>query len=291
MNAQTSLRPVFFLISMVLPLPAQVAHDVTRDQVRLERSNSLVTMTTGDSRPLHQAVSAICDEYGIAIDYEDPLYRSSDVVNASESYLKQYHLRLPIKLIKAHSFTAQFVESVDADRTLNDGESVLLIVLSSFNASGNPGIFHLQNESDGHLAVVGSVVGMMPSEGPTDAGILDSRVSIPNGPRNLYEMTKNVLAAVSAKSGFTVTLGSYPYTVLENTHVTDGGENIPARELLRRSLNQSGRTIRWFLLYDATLNQFVLNFQTVNRTIYDPSGKRDMIPVDVPLHVTTMPPE
>lgn len=276
----------FLCVTFQVPLShvlAQQVHSSSADRSRISRIASTVTLTTSNARPLHQAVLTLSEEYGLTIDYEDPPYKSSEISEYDEAALQKYHIRPHTKMINTHSFASQFMESFDSNRKALNGGDILDRVLSAYRSSVNPGVFHLLTENDGDFAIVGQVDGSDQEQVQKELGVLDTPISLARSTRTLKDTIDAILGEVTAKRGIAIILGSYPLDIVNKSYVKIAGDNVSARDLVRNSLNATGRAMRWFLLYDPTFNRFVLNIRPVMRATYDSAGNRHLAPVDLAL--------
>jgi hypothetical protein len=126
------------------------------DYGKIDHNAGSATVRTNDSRPLDKAVVAIRQEYGWLVDYEDPVYSGTELVDANE---KEWPLAHPDKkgYVKpaGNSFVSTYKESFDrAKSTDADRAAVLTQVLADYATSGNPGHFILQQLGPGKLCMM-----------------------------------------------------------------------------------------------------------------------------------------
>src|SRR5260221_1899134 len=119
-----------------------------------------ITVTANDARPLAQAVTALSEEFGWAIDFEDPAYYSKyDLVDDTAPQWRDAHpIARGVTVIAGGTFQTQFPETSGTGGSPAEEEHILDTVVSDYNASTNPGRFSVRNEGDGRFAVVGTYV-------------------------------------------------------------------------------------------------------------------------------------
>jgi len=228
-------------------------------------SNS-AAVTANDPRPLAQALRALSDEYGWAIDFEDPPYYSkSDLVDDTAPEWRATHQNEKgVTVISGRAFQSQFPEN-PAGLSLAEEEHVLDTVVSDYNKSGNPGRFSVVNEGDGRFAVVGTHVNDDNGLERAVSSILDTSVSVPTETRIASKMVSAVLNELSAKTQRKIVQGTMPLNVMLQSKVTVGGQNIPARALLAQTLSALEVKLYWHLYYDADTKLYVLNLLPVRK--------------------------
>src|SRR5215475_1915416 len=80
-------------------------------RVELRRSADSVTIIANGPRPLEQAVNRLSDEYGWTIDYEDPPYGPSDVVDATApQWRAQNPTAKGVVVVRSGEFQSHFRE-------------------------------------------------------------------------------------------------------------------------------------------------------------------------------------
>jgi hypothetical protein len=246
----------------------------------VERKARSATVKANSARPLAQALAAIREEYGWQIDYEDPPYASEpDLVDITNAQWRARNPGAPgVKGIAGGSFESEYDES-DNLETAAAKEKVLHKIVSDYNRSKNPGRFIVRAEGNGRFAIVGSVI----KRGSRDEAIipvLDTRVSVRLEERTAGASVSAILQAVTNQTKLKLVLGTVPTNLFLQAKVNVGGENVRARYLLRQTLDATGRTLHWRLLYDPITTKYVLNVAIATRSIEDTFGQKHSVPID-----------
>ena len=90
--------------------------------------------------------------------------------------------------------------------------------------------------------------------------ILETRVSpVPPG-RNAVEGLDALLAAVQQASGDRIVLGTIPTNLMVQSRMAENAKGDTVRDILERTLHETGRTVSWKLLFSPPDQTYVLNF-------------------------------
>jgi len=232
-------------------------------------------------RPLVETVLALSEEYGWQVDCEDPVYDpGSEIVDADDPATRALHPDRRIMIPNGGIFHAKYAEPTGSNRELSELH-VLQAVVATYNQTANPGRFFLESEPGGRIAVVGvsKGIGITP-EGKNDA-FLSTKISLPVSQRTLGDTIDAILDAATEKTKIPAQVGTGPsQRVMQGDVVTVGGNNITARELLRQSLDQTGRTWLWSMLYEPTYGKYYFNIMGVMAAVVDSNGRRHLESVD-----------
>jgi hypothetical protein len=278
--------PCAFLLSCLLcvALHAQVERPKGPFMPRgiVQHHGNSATTLADDPRPLLQAVTAVSEEYGWVVDFEDPPYESdADLVDDTAP---QWRARHPgekgFRIVAGGAFQSNYSEKPNTATSPVEERLVLNKIVSDYNASGNPGKFVVRKQSDGSYAVVGNSVKDDNGNSKSVSSVLDTPISIPSGRRDVLTTIGLILDAVSSSSGIKILAATMPMNVLIHSQVTIGGENVSARNLLLEALAGTKRTTVWQLLYDADNQTYYLNIIFAKIAQYDTSGKRTTVPID-----------
>jgi hypothetical protein len=254
----------------------QARHSRYMENAEVRRLDNSMTITANDSRSLAQAVTALSEEFGWAIDFEDPPYYSKyDLVDDTDPQWQAAHPHAKgVTVISGDTFQTQFVKTPDTETSRAEAERVLNSVVSDYNASGNPGRFSVKNEGDGRFAVVGTYVKDDNGQDRAMTPILDTPISIKAETRDANSTIELILNALTVKSRTEVALFMVPRNALVQSQVTVGGENIPARALLLQTLSAVKTKLYWRLYYDHDVNSYGFSLLPLMKATYDESGKR-----------------
>jgi hypothetical protein len=251
----------------------------------VSRNGDVATVKANDPRPLAQAIQAVSEEYGWVVDYEDPVYSDSDLIDATNPEWRASHPDAPgVKGIRGGAFQCDYDEP-SAFASIAGEAMTLEKIVSEYNRSGNSGKFILRDEGEVYLnpsfpgfksltihrfSIVGSF------------GILDTPVSIPTEKRSAQATIDLILKQLSSKSRMKVFDGGAANNLLMNSEVTVGGENVPARDLVIQTLNATQRPQYWRFLYDPGARIYALNIHTVARLVRDANGNKHLEWIDLP---------
>jgi hypothetical protein len=267
----------FLLIAFVIVLSnvyahpqdaIQVRHSKYMDHAEVRHLANLATITANDARPLAQALTALSEEYGWVVDFEDPPYYTTyDLVDDTDAKWRAAHPTAKgVTAIAGDSFQSQFSENPHAASSPAEEEHILDTVVSDYNASTNPGRFRVVNEGDGRFAIVGiSVKGDDGEDQPVNP-ILDTLISIPMDTRDAYTAIETILNALTVKSGTKVAPFIVPANALAHSQVTVGGQNIPARVLLLQTLSAAKLKLYWRLYYDHDVKMYGFSLLSLMKT-------------------------
>ena len=251
-------------------------HPRYMDHAEVRHLDNSVTVTADAPRPLADTVMALSEEYAWVIDFEDPPYYSKyDLVDDTNPKWRAAHPTAKgFTLIAGDRFQTQFPENPHAASSSAEEEHILETVVSDYNASTNPGRFSVVNEGDGRFAIVGTHVKDEQGQDQAIGPILDTPISIPEETRDAYITIETILDALTAKTHIKVSLGLVPSNALMRTQVSIGGQSVPARVLLLRTLSAVQAKLYWHLYYDHDARWYALNVAPLRQAEYDASGNR-----------------
>src|SRR5437870_928199 len=110
------------------------------------RNGDTATVKANDPRPLAQAIQAVSEEYGWVVDYEDPLYSDSEVVDAADPKWRASHPEAPmVKGIAGGAFQCDYDERAALASTPGE-EATLQKLVAEYNRTANPGKFMVRDE-------------------------------------------------------------------------------------------------------------------------------------------------
>jgi hypothetical protein len=270
----------FLILVVVTILSSQVQNDTQVRQSRyMERADvrhsaGSVAVTANDSRPLAQATTALSEEFGWTIDFEDPpFYSAHDLVDDTDAKWRSAHpTARGVTVIGGDTFHTEFPENSDSSPATE--EHVLEGVVSDYNASTNPGRFTVRNEGDGRFAIVGTHVKDDNGRDEAVTPLLDTPISIPAQARDANTTLNLILNALTVQRKVKVIPFIVPQGALSQFQVTVGGDNIPARVLLSQLLSAAKLKMYWRLYYDHDVKLYGFSLIPLMKAKYDASGKR-----------------
>jgi len=206
------------------------------------------------SRPLLQAIDALQRQYGWAVDYEDPQYLPTPAGRPSPPNRREPRSAATIE----RGFGVQFEVPADGRP---DEQSILTTVVDAYNQSEGAAQFKVVRENDRRWAVVGVGARGPNNEIVTQQPILDFRIRLVPEQRTAGATIELICQKVSAASELSVSAKGASPALHEDTALTVGGSDVPARELLLRTLASMGSNLYWCLLYDADEKSYALNIK------------------------------
>ena len=250
--------------------------------------DNTASVISNDPQPLRQAILAIREEYGWAVNYEMPEYFSHyDLVdNTAPQWRAAHPLSKGVTRAAGGQFNSVFPE------TANIGEEELLKkVISDYNSSGNPGKFELRKEGDKQYSVVGIAVKDEDGRDRTVTPLLDAPITMPSEQRTVDEAVTLLFSLLSSQTGKKVILGRYPSPEFIYHSGIAGGENVPARALLRQIFALTGRPLEWDVYYHADPDPkvYMVNVDIAKRPEIDDFGRRMLVPIDFSGHLSGPP--
>ena len=217
----------------------------------------VVHINAGGPRPLLQAIDALQDKYGWAVDYEDPQYPPSPAgVPSPPSPPNRRHAN--VSGVGESAFAVQFNAPPNGQP---DEQSVLTTVVDSYNQSGGAAEFKLLKQDDGTFAVVGTRV--PGSNNENQQPILDSPINLPTDRRTAHATIALICQTLSQQSEVPVTATSA--NVNETLRVIVGGNAVPARVLLARTLQSIGGKPYWRLIYNPDRKSYELTIANLSQ--------------------------
>jgi hypothetical protein len=223
------------------------------------------TLAVEGPRPVADAISALEQQYGVLVSYEDARYvNSGDVADVTDQVARDLDKYPPgqgprILAPRTHRLAIQY--SVDANGKPQDVPSILQAIIDAEAKVGT--VFELR-DLNGSYAVVPKrtrgLDGMLHDETP----VLDARIDLPDVDRSAAELLEAICSAVSKVTSMQVENGMVPMNFFLQTRVRRGASNDVARDVLRSSFLQiGGSRLVWSLLYDPGDKAYALNVHFV----------------------------
>jgi hypothetical protein len=277
-------RPIGFWLLLGIPYsllaqaPASLSH---MDAGVISHEATAGTLTANNPRPLMSAITAINEEYGWTVDFEDPPYRSNfDLIDDTAPQWRAEHPNAKgVTRVSGGLFKSSFPEP----STISDNaeEQVLQKLVSDYNATGNPGRFAIRKEEEGRFAVVGVARKDVTGKDEPVEVLLDTPMSMPEQRRTAKATLQAIVDALSAKTGVKVYLGTIGLSSdpLHDLELEIGGTNVPARTLLLQVINQASNSqyfrgiLIWRLLFNADDNAYALRLKPATIRDRDATGR------------------
>lgn len=224
-------------------------------QPRIEETESFLEITANAPRPLDDVLAALAQQHGWHINYEEPQFGKSEVVDdTAPSWLEQHPNGPRAYGIAGGAFHVKIpIDGYFPD----DPMQVLPPLVEAYNRSGNPGRFQLRVVSQTSFDVIPTASGAGPQTPLFDTVMsFDATEDV-----GAYPTLRRFCEELSRKTGHTVMFrgtGSPSDNRLFQSHIQQHSVNQSAREILRQMYKQVSSTDCWRLLYDPDSNQFWL---------------------------------
>jgi hypothetical protein len=261
-------------------------HPYMHDGV-IAHQHGTATVKADAPRPLQQAITAMREEYGWVVSYEDPPYQSNyDVTDMRNPKYRAAHPNTPVVLGPAgRGFQSTYPEVPDMWSSPATEEQVLEKVVSDYNKSGNPGNFVVRRLPDGSFDIVGDSVHDDNGVDVRVMPVLDTPVDVPQGTRTLSGTINAILHALSAKTGYQMGIAIGPMAFLTSPAATLalGGQTVPARDLLMQATGALwNRNYVLLFLYQPGSHKYLLGWVPAGRAEYDAFGNKRLLPIGPP---------
>jgi hypothetical protein len=201
--------------------------------------------------------------YGWIVTYEDPRYEhDSEIMDVTESTRNDGRLDRRVLVPRGGPFSVEIARP-SPQATLADISRSLTAILEAHQASGNAGVFRLNNTGD-TFHVSPAAVKARDGRLVPQTSILDVSVSLaPRKDRTVGQAVREVLAAVSQANGQTIGMGMVPTNRLVTSSFQEGAPKQSARELLLRLLSSTGAGLSWQLFYNPSDRNYLFNIHVV----------------------------
>ena len=242
----------------------------TEDSVSISREAARVTVNVIDSRPLAGAIVAIRREYGWRVDYEDPVYLPSQLVDATPPGWRAMHPEkkggyIPGGTSLRTTYNEDFAGHAATDEQKSD---TINQVLADFQRSQNPGTFVLRKLS-GRLDVVGVTDGK---------AVLDAPITFKATNVTAIHVLEEIMTQVGQQTGLDAGLGFVPMNALIHCTVDPSYNSVPARDAILDVLQKCHLDVTWEALWGGNRNSYLLNLDAVARVYKDQTGKTLVLP-------------
>lgn len=207
----------------------------TQEFARLLRNGEQATLSAFGSRPVDLAVTKLVDEFGVAINVEDPLYFYGDDVQFSHVAASGKRVMVP------RAALLEMPLDLRADGSLSDVHKVVRDLAETANRL-LPFGYRIDNDRD--------VFTLVPTRTRDEQGhsvdltpILDRKVTIPLGTRRIFEHVNLLTESLQQETGVRVSccqaaVGGVPWG---STVVSFETRDEPARSVLLRLLRSEPR--------------------------------------------------
>lgn len=230
---------------------------------RIERAGDRMRIRIESGRPLAAVAETLEAEYGWQINYEDPQSFCPQEISEIQDQLKAHTANgARVVIPKPVRFEPTYAQPLNPP-TAAERRATIARVLEAARREIARNFTFL--EADGSIDLIPSGFFDENCKFITRASILDARVYLPPGPRNLERALQEFVAALSKSTGRQVGLGTVPTSFLSQTQLTLAAMGGPARSVLRRMIAAGRRRLAWQLLVDPGTGKAVLNLHFVDR--------------------------
>lgn len=240
------------------------------------------TVLANDPRPLSQAITAVSEEYGWVVHFEEPPYQSNlELVDDTAPQWRAAHPNVKgVRIAAGGAFHTEYPEKPNLATSAAEEERVLKKIVMDCNQSGNPGKYGLRRLPDDSFLIAGTSVKDDTGADVPVSAILDTPISFPGETRSVAQTITLITRELSEATGIRVLMGTMPINLFFQSQVAIGGENVPARSLLQQALAGTKRQLHWVLYYDPDRPSYGLNVLFAQLVGYDSSGNRTTTPID-----------
>lgn len=240
-------RDALVIAFVIAAIAVWALDSVAAGQEAAQATGSMLIDVEG-ARPLDKAISELTARHGWAITYEElPLQFAGDATDAARTLRKDSVSTKPLLVAKGGRLRFAY----EALPNRENEEAVLLALLREYRASDPPYGFRLVRAGD--------VFHVIPETSRDARGVheertalLDTKISISAKDRNVEEMIREIVAAVSAKADSRLSPPGRPSNLFMQTRVTGGADNEAARSVLLRTLKETGQQVVWAVLCSPT---------------------------------------
>jgi hypothetical protein len=236
------------------------------DLTSLIHINGTAEIKASGSRPMEQAMTAIGQEYGIVVNYEDPIYQDADLVDDTDPKWRAGHPEeKSVTRPRGGAFSDSYTDNL---ATPSQYPNLLQKIVADYNQKGSLVRFKVVADHASQFSVF-----------PESGTPLDSPVELPAGVLTIADEVSALSDAVSRSSGIRVVVGMIPIGLARQTTHQEDGKPMTARIKLARILGSSEIPLTWRLLYDADSNQYFLNYSGARQSWTNANGDKNARPL------------
>lgn len=210
-----------------------------------------------DPRPLSQALLALSERYGWAVDYEDPVYSLSESKDITSPDWRRTHPGEPGILVAAGGSFDADLGRADAIRSHED--DVLRSMVRQYNQTGNPGVFKLIEASGGRTAIAGR----SRSAEQSDSYVMEATIPTQQSSQDGLSALTVIVSKCSEASQTHIVLGLIPVNLLNQTIVKGTAEKATCRAEVAKVLSGLPGVYSYQMLYDISGRQYFLSIVPV----------------------------
>ena len=242
---------------------------------RVIREAGQIDIRSNTPRPMSATVFAFGEEFGWAVDYEDPQHSktSPDVYDMTDPDWKSKHPDALFIGLRGGSFTTHLAFN-EAASTATPIKTVERVV-NEYNESSLPGRFSVRLGADDRIAVIGIETRTSSGRYEKNAILLDTPVEMTASEMTLQEALSSVTSTLEKLSGHRVEVGTAPVNLLLGTRCVTPSGRLSSRVAIGQILDSAPVKLAYYLLYDLNDDLYVLNIGVITRVTTDTHGKEE----------------
>lgn len=273
---------LYLVIMYTLALSGQAFWKETMEPGKVERGEGLATVSVNHPEALYEAIRTVREEFGWVVSYEAaPLFSSYDLVdNTDPTWLRQNPQGKRVSIPAGGYFRSSFPERSDMS-SAESQEATLKKIVADYNASSNPGKYKVVKISDDTFDVVGGYVRDKRGARMSVKPILDLPVTLAEEERSVGETVTAILNALSISTGKQIKQIYLPTKTFEESSVSLGGRDVPARIMLYQVLHATNRPLLWELRYDPNTDSYLFSCYLASKNRLNRAGERVPEPLDL----------
>lgn len=250
-------RPRLPLLAACLSLPALLL---------AQPADRAVSIAVDDHRPLAAIADELEKRLPIAITYEEGVWvAAADVEDVTRSFPKA---KVPVIVPRKAAVSFQYAP--DPARP-TDPVDLLAALLVQYEAAGAPGEFRVEGGNGIYHLIP---VRLRDAEGHwADASpVLATPVRLADRERTVDDTLDEIVAQLNQSSPVKIGWGFVPLNLFNQNRIRLAADGVPAREVMRRILEQLPRRVTWRLNYDPTTRRYYLSFLLRPLAVELPNG-------------------
>jgi hypothetical protein len=238
----------------------------------LSSSGEDTVVTVQGARPLSLALTAISEQFGWGVDYEDPVYSPAETGDAAVPEWKSQHPGEQGLLVPSGEKFVGNLGKIDMNKP--DERRTLDNLIRVYNQSLNSGYFRLI-ETPFHRWVVSGWSRTV----KTPTGILDGMMQPGPDRQVASEALQKLAMQCGSSGGVPIELGLIPNNALSQQAVDGYNEDLSCRDQLGRIIKAISPSMIYDLFYDIGSKSYYLSIVPTHRIVIGPDGKPTTIPL------------
>jgi hypothetical protein len=237
------------------------------NEARIEQNGDQVSIRAYAPRPLDQVIEGLRSRFRWEIDYEDPIYGDTELIdNTDPKWRSEHPVSKGVTRVAGGTFEATFiVPKEEGDNHLQQEVAILNKIVQAYNDTSNPGRFEVKHENKDRLAIVGISDTRSDGNSKVITPVLDARIALPPGDYIVADAITRILQLVSQKTGHTIAPGWWPTNIVIQSRIKIDGREQMARQLLSQICSSTRLPLLWRLLFDGDTGAYFFSLSTVDQ--------------------------